>query len=638
MYRFFLIIILLSTCCSPQLDAQNQKAAAAFKYYDSLYYARKISNPVYLDTIDSVLNVYPALDSLVEKLAIYQAIAWREDSAFEYKRRYWANLINNAVVTDKNGSLLYYVQKQISLAKLNLNSTARSKFYCLLLQCAMYVHNMNGNYQKCIALYQLSWDYLNSLPQLIVTNGINAREVLDAIHTILHAVYAYTKTGDTANVQKAVNRAETIYRQFLQYNKGFDEKQWRGYYLMLSMYSYQAEVYKDYKKEIVILEKSRQDMALVKDRSLPWVHFDPLTCLIGQVEACIDANQYDKAAGYLKLAKEQSAGNIYLQPDIASNESLIAAHNGNYKAAYTLSVSMLDTLKILNRKRFIEYSKLLDAFAESEEAQNQLQTSEKENKKLYKKSAYIFLLFTLLLLGGLLLMRHRSKKFRERIAQLNNAADIQVARLEEMTLEAHHIEQRRLGLELHDDIASELAALVFMTENQLQEANDPKEKERLKQTNTHLKNMYNRARKKSHELVNHSENVREEAFTMRTAIFLNNALSNKKYKKEILIDDNSLTKLHVEARIELLRIIQESIINILKHAKARSVSILIYEDKGRINLNIKDDGKGFDANATRKKGGLGLKSIKNRVVALDGELDIISGKDGTEISVSIPVS
>lgn len=386
--------------------------------------------------------------------------------------------------------------------------------------------------------------------------------------------------------------------------------------------------------------QGRKDIVLVKNKNQGWVHNFPLNSLIELTATCIEANRYNEAAHYLAMVKAQPIRTATQRADIVYNESLLQAKLGNYKQAYLLSAGISDTLKNLNTKKLVEFDKLLDAFTESEETHEKLNASEKEKATLYQRVIYFSLLLGLILFTGLIVIRQRNKKFRQKIQQLNYAVEIQVARLEEMTFEAKQTEKRHLGMELHDNVASELAALVFLTENQLQETRqeDNRMKKNLRQINSSLKHIYQKVRETSHDLVTNSESVRDEAFTKRTAIFLDEALPDKKYTKEIMIDDDSLVKLNVESRIELLRILQEAIINILKHARAKTVSILIYEDDGNVILNIRDDGRGFDTTAIEKKGsGLGLKSIRKRVASLRGQFDIVSGKKGTEINVSVPI-
>ena len=90
----------------------------------------------------------------------------------------------------------------------------------------------------------------------------------------------------------------------------------------------------------------------------------------------------------------------------------------------------------------------------------------------------------------------------------------------------------------------------------------------------------------------------------------------------------------------LYRICQESVNNIIKHARAKNAMFQILRQNQTIVLVIEDDGGGFDPEFKGKdtnNAGIGLISMKERVVAFDGTLTINSSPDfGTEIIIEIP--
>lgn len=92
--------------------------------------------------------------------------------------------------------------------------------------------------------------------------------------------------------------------------------------------------------------------------------------------------------------------------------------------------------------------------------------------------------------------------------------------------------------------------------------------------------------------------------------------------------------------VQLLRIIQEALTNIRKHANARQVSITITVSGGWVDIGIVDDGNGFDmAMAAVKKGSFGLKIMQERADEIGAKLRITSKLNaGTRLSLQIPVS
>ena len=152
-------------------------------------------------------------------------------------------------------------------------------------------------------------------------------------------------------------------------------------------------------------------------------------------------------------------------------------------------------------------------------------------------------------------------------------------------------------------------------------------------------NAYEAARNKSHQWFNAAEEQQEQSFEQRVKLLTDSALPDSRYNKDIHIDDSSLLQVSVDTRITLLRIIQEAITNIIKHAKATAVDILIYEEKDSLILTVKDDGKGMgEKNLNNRKSAIGLQSIHRRANDLKGKTNIHTDGNGTEITVAIPLN
>ena len=92
----------------------------------------------------------------------------------------------------------------------------------------------------------------------------------------------------------------------------------------------------------------------------------------------------------------------------------------------------------------------------------------------------------------------------------------------------------------------------------------------------------------------------------------------------------------------LYRVVQEALRNIAKHADARQVHVTVRRVEEEVQLAVADDGNGFDlAKAREQGGGLGLRSIEERVRLVGGRLSIDTApRMGTTITVwaKFPVS
>jgi two-component system, chemotaxis family, CheB/CheR fusion protein len=93
-----------------------------------------------------------------------------------------------------------------------------------------------------------------------------------------------------------------------------------------------------------------------------------------------------------------------------------------------------------------------------------------------------------------------------------------------------------------------------------------------------------------------------------------------------------------EVSLCLYRVVQESLRNIGKHAKATEVNLQLRGLPGGIGLRIEDNGDGFDVEEARKGGGLGLISMEERVRLVNGKFDIQSQPGvGTIVEVFVPL-
>lgn len=106
------------------------------------------------------------------------------------------------------------------------------------------------------------------------------------------------------------------------------------------------------------------------------------------------------------------------------------------------------------------------------------------------------------------------------------------------------------------------------------------------------------------------------------------------FEKEIDDVDEVLTK---DAEINLYRIVQESINNILKHSEATKVKIFIRKNNNLLNVAIEDNGKGFNLEQIFKpKSGLGLTGIRERAKMLGAKHEIHSvPNEGATVSLQI---
>jgi signal transduction histidine kinase len=117
-----------------------------------------------------------------------------------------------------------------------------------------------------------------------------------------------------------------------------------------------------------------------------------------------------------------------------------------------------------------------------------------------------------------------------------------------------------------------------------------------------------------------------QEFTRRTGIHC-----------DFLIKSENI-KLNNEQSISLFRVLQETLTNVIRHAKARRVTITLAENNGEIKLTVCDDGIGIPREKINDPNSLGLIGIRERIIVLEGRISI-KGKPnkGTILQVSVPI-
>lgn len=89
----------------------------------------------------------------------------------------------------------------------------------------------------------------------------------------------------------------------------------------------------------------------------------------------------------------------------------------------------------------------------------------------------------------------------------------------------------------------------------------------------------------------------------------------------------------------LLRILSECLTNVAKHARAGKVWVSLSERGDLLDMEIRDNGNGFDTNQIGKQAGhYGILGMQERVRLIGGKLNLFSGSEGTRVQVEIPLS
>jgi two-component system, NarL family, sensor histidine kinase UhpB len=216
-------------------------------------------------------------------------------------------------------------------------------------------------------------------------------------------------------------------------------------------------------------------------------------------------------------------------------------------------------------------------------------------------------------------------------AQINDVTE--KLRLEKELLEQHAIKQRQIteavlsaqekerkiiGAELHDNINQILATAKLYYGAVADNAENAKAM--IAKGDEYISMAIQEIRKLSRDLV--TPPFIESGLKHAISELAENIVITRRIKVKINLDDFEENDLSTEFKINMYRIIQEQLNNTLKHADASVIAININGTDDKINLEIIDNGVGFDTNTHSE--GIGMTNIQTRAGLFNGKMEIVS--------------
>jgi signal transduction histidine kinase len=204
--------------------------------------------------------------------------------------------------------------------------------------------------------------------------------------------------------------------------------------------------------------------------------------------------------------------------------------------------------------------------------------------------------------------------------------------------DAKEQERLRIAREVHDEIGGLLTAikmdLAWMKERL------PKTKKILTDKATTIENLVDKAMTAARNLAHSLRPGYLDSFGIVAAIEMEACEFEQRTGIKCLLthnDEEMELDLHPDISIAIFRIFQESLTNIMKHAQASEVRILIQNSPQNIELTISDNGRGFSHDARMKPRSFGLRGIQERVAHFGGEVSFASAPgEGTTVFVNVP--
>jgi len=223
-------------------------------------------------------------------------------------------------------------------------------------------------------------------------------------------------------------------------------------------------------------------------------------------------------------------------------------------------------------------------------------------------------------------MKREKAKFKKE----NDRIKLQAVR---QVFQAQEDERDRLARDLHDDLGGTLSVIRLKVTD-------------FKQKLSHLRPDESETYNEMVRLITRAcEDLREISHSLKPKFFLENGLIGTIQERISILNRVSSINFefvyqygrrqHPETELSIYRIVNELINNVVKHSCASQATVQLVEDDEGMVITVEDNGIGFDEHEASK--GIGLNNVYSRIQYLDGHCTIDSNKNGTTITVEIPL-
>jgi len=517
----------------------------------------------------------------------------------------------------------------IQLRRGNYNQTIK-----ILTESATYFENASDtiNMAKCYSNIASAFAELERYPKAIeysekaLTMFRKTKQTPFELITLPNLATQYYKNGDTLNSIKYNDQAVALATKL-------------GDKRSLSItYNNLGDIYleKDPEKAKAYLEQTlrlKNELNLIKgieitQSNLGYIH--------------LKNKEYKEAIGYFDEAATQIKGRQL----VLVYNNMREAHQGMgnmEKALFFSEKARVLNDSILSTEGENNYLELQTKY-ESEKKEREilsLQTVNQETdyKRKQNRSLLIAALSALALTLVLLYLLIKNSKRKQVIASQNALIEKQeferTLKIQELNgideiIHAQEKERSKIAADLHDNLGSKVATLKLYLDSFNDKDGFDSFYDKLKSI---VDNTYQEIRKIGSNK-NFGALINKGLIPSTMAVARQISDTNQISIKVINVDVNKRIENTIE--IQIFRVIQELLTNIIRHSEATEAIIQFSEHENMLNIIVEDNGIGFEKNASRE--GVGLSNIEKRIEKINGEMVIDSTLDhGTTVILNIPL-
>ena len=613
-----------------KIDSMVLKAnrSLSTQYFYLQEYDKYVSlNRANLDLAKKI-NDSSAVTVAGSNLGSYYRYTQQNDSSYFFYSRA-LKFYSSKEVSEKKANALFYSADLQQMAKIYtaaeddavkalsiLNRLPKTEYrldmYWSLYNLLAMNSNELENYNKAIEYYDESIKYAK-----VMQNGF-----INEIYSINNKANVYRKIG---KYKEAID----LYESLLPLKLKYEDEDPTFYAVLLSNIiktKFESDKYdfedleSDYKEAYEIVESLDDEITLM--------------------HLSLDLSEFYLKNQYNDSVVKYSENALNMARKVGSNQTRLQALLNMSKAVdgYKARALLLEHIQLSDSLRS-EDRKVRNKFARIKFDTEQI---EAENKQISKENLYLLILSVGILLTAVLVyivISQRAKNRKLELMQIQQTANEDIYNLmlgqQDKVDEARAKEKLRISKELHDGVLGRL----FGVRLSLDSINFKEGKEAMLSRSKYISQLQvveQDIRKISHEL--NIDFISGSSFVDIVSELIEVQSTAYGLESEFdYTDDISWDLVSNKIKINIYRIIQESMQNIYKHAKAKHIQISILLEKNLICLNIIDDGGGFDI--LKNKKGIGLKNMNSRVDDIQGHIVFTSKLgNGTSVNVKIPYS
>lgn len=446
-----------------------------------------------------------------------------------------------------------------------------------------------------------------------ILDDIYNNELITKEDMLLSKVYCYNNIGNLYLNQKAYLNAETYLNYGYDILSESDTKNELHSIILTNLGTLNIGLNKLDKAKKLLNESLRISQDMSFRQSLTANNFRLAELALKQYDTLQAVQHYKNAYA---LSKETHANNTILK-SLKALSSTDKIDGMKYIYLYHTFNDSINKLQISKRNKFarIKY--------ESEKLEKSIVKLKKENSQILS-IAIIMGLLTLIILFYIL-YRNKIKKYQYLQQDQENKELIYKLFLdqEKISQEVLARERERISQELHDGIINSLFIIRLNIGNLDNSA-----------ILNEIEKVQSQIRLISHDLKN--QEFLSQGFSEIISQLVENNNSTQQKFQLIISKNYRWDTISYEDKINIYRILQEAIQNVIKHSQAKNCIISIFKTDEHNRITITDDGKGFDY--PKLSNSNGLNNINNRIKQLNANISIESNDQGTIIVITIPIT